>query len=483
MGGTKSKISLEDYLQFFLSHKQFGLSANFLNQIILMHGFKKLHGVPKKVLSDAVDTIDLENLSRSTLKDKNEISSGAFMNVEDIVADMNELDWQECCVTSIHTLNAKSEPQAVAGGTRKRKRGSSSAGAAIDAVSTTALKICLGRGGMPLLEDGVNKISLPPFIFLEKGTLKSSSKSYKAPMKVGKNWGIPCWSFLSQLKEKKKKKTVRGLRREEEEEDGQGFKPMGGRVIYSLMFFLLGLFLSSGLSVTKRLANDNSKQADHGTKQAVVHMNSISRSQKDITTPITTVPTIIPTNPTTSTPIINPNSDPDSISPATMTPMVTPASTSSPVSSGASWCIASQSASPIALQVALDYACGFGGADCSAILSSGSCYNPNTVHDHASYAFNSYYQKNPVPSSCNFGGNAVTTSTNPSTGTCQFPSTSTSSSVLNTTNSNGATVYGAVPSNPTPSEAAKINETPHFMSVTFLIMLLAKLTSSLGYRG
>lgn len=58
-------------------------------------------------------------------------------------------------------------------------------------------------------------------------------------------------------------------------------------------------------------------------------------------------------------------------------------------------------------------------------------------------------------------------------------SCSTSSSILNTTNSNGATVYGAVPSNPTPSVAARINETPHFMSLTFLIVFLAKLTSSL----
>uniref|UniRef100_A0A6M2EHW4 X8 domain-containing protein n=1 Tax=Populus davidiana TaxID=266767 RepID=A0A6M2EHW4_9ROSI len=253
---------------------------------------------------------------------------------------------------------------------------------------------------------------------------------------------------------------------------------MGGRVIYSLMFFLLGLFLSSGSSVAEMLANENSRQADHGTKQVVVDASSISSTRKDITTPITTVPTITPTTPTASTPAINPNSEPDSTSPATMTPMVTPTSTASPVSPGASWCIASQSASPTALQVALDYACGYGGADCSAIQPSGSCYNPNTLRDHASYAFNSYYQKNPVPSSCNFGGTAVTTSTNPSTGTCQFPSTSTSSSILNTTNSNGATVYGAVPSNPTPSVAARTNETPHFMSVTFLIVFLAKLTSS-----
>jgi hypothetical protein len=66
------------------------------------------------------------------------------MNMEDIVADMKKLDWQECRVTSIQSLNAKSDLQGVAGGggkrKRKRKRGSSSArgaAAAIDALSTT----------------------------------------------------------------------------------------------------------------------------------------------------------------------------------------------------------------------------------------------------------------------------------------------------------------------------------------------------------
>lgn len=81
---------------------------------------------------------------------------------------------------------------------------------------------------------------------------------------------------------------------------------------------------------------------------------------------------------------------------------------------GGTWCVASQSASTSALQVALDYACGYSGVDCSAIQTGGSCFNPDTIHDHASYAFNSYYQKNPLPTSCDFGGTATITTTDPS---------------------------------------------------------------------
>lgn len=133
-------------------------------------------------------------------------------------------------------------------------------------------------------------------------------------------------------------------------------------------------------------------------------------------TPPTTPTSTPPTTPTT-TPPTTPTTSPDTPTTSPNTPGTTPTNptpTTPGSSSGGSWCIAKQDASPTALQVALDYACGYGGADCSAIQSGGSCYNPNTVRDHASYAFNQYYQKNPAPTSCDFGGAAQLTNTDPS---------------------------------------------------------------------
>lgn len=79
------------------------------------------------------------------------------------------------------------------------------------------------------------------------------------------------------------------------------------------------------------------------------------------------------------------------------------------------WCVAKNNAEDAELQSALDWACGAGGADCGPIQHGGPCYDPNSVQNTASYAFNDYFLKHGMTDdSCNFDNNAAVTSLNPS---------------------------------------------------------------------
>ncbi|KAB2601406.1 mucin-2-like [Pyrus ussuriensis x Pyrus communis] len=272
-----------------------------------------------------------------------------------------------------------------------------------------------------------------------------------------------------------------------------------GSLRHSALFFLF-LFFSSGSSVPKNPPLEATHQSKTQVNQEkhIVSSSSVYTTQLDdipvvnpsptTTTPTpfanptisppsptttpTTIPPTPPLSPTIPTPFANPTISPPSptTTPTTIpptpplsptTPTTTPSSPTTPTttpSSGGTWCIASQSASQNALQVALDYACGYGGADCSAINQGGSCYNPNTLHDHASYAFNDYYQKNPSPTSCNFGGTAQLTNTDPSTGSCHFASSSSSTSM----NSPPTTM---TPPTPTMSTTPPTTTSPYTPSI------------------
>ncbi|CAK7328889.1 unnamed protein product [Dovyalis caffra] len=64
---------------------------------------------------------------------------------------------------------------------------------------------------------------------------------------------------------------------------------------------------------------------------------------------------------------------------------------------------------------ALDWACGSGNVDCSAIQPGQPCFESDTFVSQASFAFNSYYQQNGACDvSCSFGGTGAKVDKDPS---------------------------------------------------------------------
>ncbi len=99
------------------------------------------------------------------------------------------------------------------------------------------------------------------------------------------------------------------------------------------------------------------------------------------------------------------------------------------------WCVAKSGQAQTALQAALDWACGTGQGqgqvDCSAIQSTGVCYLPNDLQDHCSWAFNQYFQAHSTGTdSCDFGGTATFTTSNPSKASSSSSSSSYSLMIL-----------------------------------------------------
>ncbi|KXG36295.2 hypothetical protein SORBI_3002G314500 [Sorghum bicolor] len=86
------------------------------------------------------------------------------------------------------------------------------------------------------------------------------------------------------------------------------------------------------------------------------------------------------------------------------------------------FCVAADDADLKAVQAAMDWACGPGRADCTAIQPGQACYQPDDVRSHASFAFDAYYQsQGRAAGSCYFQGAGMVTTVDPSHDSCLFP--------------------------------------------------------------
>ncbi|KAJ1387881.1 X8 domain [Sesbania bispinosa] len=134
---------------------------------------------------------------------------------------------------------------------------------------------------------------------------------------------------------------------------------------------------------------------------------------------------------------------------------------------GTTWCIASSKASQIDLQNAIDWACGLGNVDCTAIQPSQPCFEPDNLVSHASYAFNNYYQQNGASNvACSFGGTGVIVDKDPTYDNCIYARTAGNN---NTVSSNTT----AISSTSTPSSSQnKVSTSISSFLLTFLLLLL-----------
>lgn len=79
------------------------------------------------------------------------------------------------------------------------------------------------------------------------------------------------------------------------------------------------------------------------------------------------------------------------------------------------WCVAKNNAEDAALQSAIDWACGPGGANCGPIQPGGPCYDSKDIQKTASFVFNDYFLKHGMTEdACNFDNTAALISINPS---------------------------------------------------------------------
>ncbi|XP_022944377.1 probable glucan endo-1,3-beta-glucosidase A6 isoform X2 [Cucurbita moschata] len=90
---------------------------------------------------------------------------------------------------------------------------------------------------------------------------------------------------------------------------------------------------------------------------------------------------------------------------------------------GRLWCVAARGVDLMELGAAVTDVCNGGDGICEELTPGRECYEPVSVHWHASYAFSSYWARfRSQGGSCYFNGLAEETTIDPSSGLCRFPS-------------------------------------------------------------
>jgi hypothetical protein len=82
---------------------------------------------------------------------------------------------------------------------------------------------------------------------------------------------------------------------------------------------------------------------------------------------------------------------------------------------GKAWCVVVEGANKTAVVEALSFACSQGNQTCDSIQPGKPCFKPDSVVDHANYAFSSYWaQFRHLGGTCNFNGLATQIAKDPS---------------------------------------------------------------------
>ncbi|OEL19349.1 hypothetical protein BAE44_0019633 [Dichanthelium oligosanthes] len=137
-------------------------------------------------------------------------------------------------------------------------------------------------------------------------------------------------------------------------------------------------------------------------------------------------PLPVPLPPVASPPGASPPTGSPSVAPGSSTPppaFMPPVAFPTPPPGQARpgmWCVANPKVASAVVQTAMDYACG-SGADCGMAAPGGPCYLPDTLMAHASYAFNSYWQRTKAAGgTCDFAGAAMLVTKDPSYDGCRY---------------------------------------------------------------